>query len=298
MTLRIAFIGCVASSRVALKSLLTLPASLCEVVGIMTMRSGKINSDFIDLSDLARQGIPLFYVEDMVGDAAQADWLKALKPDLIFCVGWSRLLGNHLLQVAPRGVVGFHPAALPANRGRHPLVWALALGLPQTASTFFLMDSGADSGPLLSQLPVVIDPDDDAASLYAKVLALIPRQVENIVRGLDDGSLVPHPQDASLATYWRKRSADDGRIDWRMEPYAVRNLVRALARPYPGAHFMHQGREIKVWRCIEQTVGAPNAEPGKVLAVDGRNITVRCGQGSVCLTDHELETLPSEGDYI
>jgi methionyl-tRNA formyltransferase len=160
------------------------------------------------------------------------------------------------------------------------------------------MDAGADSGPLLSQLPVAIDPEDDAASLYAKVLALLPRQVENIVRGLHDGSLVPHPQDAALATYWRKRSAEDGRIDWRMEPYAVRNLVRALARPYPGAHFIHQGREVKVWKCIEQTGGALNAEPGKILAVDGRNITVRCGQGSVCLTDHELDIFPAKGDYI
>lgn len=298
MSLRIAFIGCVTSSRVALKTLLSLPDSLCEVVGIVTMRSDRLNSDFIDLSDLAGQSTPLLYVEDMVGDAAQADWLKALNPDLIFCVGWSRLLGNHVLQVAPRGVIGFHPAALPANRGRHPLVWALALGLRQTASTFFLMDSGADSGPLLSQLPVAIDPEDDAASLYAKVLALLPRQVENIVRNLDDASLVSQPQDAALATYWRKRSAEDGRIDWRMEPYAVRNLVRALARPYPGAHFIHKGREVKVWKCIEQTGGAPNAEPGKVLAVDGRNITVRCGQGSVCLTDHELDIFPAEGDYI
>ncbi len=298
MTLRIAFIGCVASSRVALKTLLSLPDSLSKVVGIMTMRSDRINSDHIDLSDLAGRSIPLLYVEDIVGDAAQADWLKALKPDLIFCVGWSRLLGNHVLKVPPRGVIGFHPAALPANRGRHPLVWALALGLRQTASTFFLMDSSADSGPLLSQLPVAIVPEDDAASLYAKVLDLLPRQVENIMRGLDDASLVPQPQDAALATYWRKRSVDDGRIDWRMEPYAVRNLVRALARPYPGAHFMHQGREVKVWKCIEQTGGAPNAEPGKVLALDGRNITVRCGQASVCLTDHELDILPVVGDYI
>jgi methionyl-tRNA formyltransferase len=232
------------------------------------------------------------------GDAAQADWLRQFNPDVIFCIGWSRLLGDLVLKAAPHGVIGFHPAALPANRGRHPLIWALALGLPETASTFFLMDSSADSGPLLSQLTIQIDREDDAASLYAKVLALLPSQVETIVRGLSDGSLVPEPQDASRATSWRKRSAADGRIDWRMEPYAVRNLVRALARPYPGAHFIHQAHEIKVWRCSELIEGSPNDEPGKVLRVEGRNITVRCGLGAVRLIDHELFTLPTVGDYL
>lgn len=142
MPLRIAFIGCVASSRVALLTLLSLPATLCEVVGIMTMRSNRINSDHVDLSDLAGSGIPLMFVEDAVGDIAQADWLREYEPDLIFCVGWSRLLSDSVLRVAPRGVVGFHPAALPENRGRHPLVWALVLGLRQTASTFSLWIQG------------------------------------------------------------------------------------------------------------------------------------------------------------
>ena len=298
MPLRIAFIGCVTSSRIVLETLLSLPSYLCEVVCIMTMRSSRLNSDHADLSDLAAPSIPLLYVEDVDGDMAQADWLKKSTPDLIFCVGWSKLLGDQVLRVAPQGVIGFHPASLPANRGRHPLVWALTLGLSETASSFFLMDSGADSGPILCQLPITIGYDDNASSLYAKVLALLPRQVETILLRLKDGSLVPQPQDASRANYWRKRSLADGRIDWRMEPYAVRNLVRALAHPYPGAHFIHQGREVKVWVCSESIAGTANDEPGKVLAVKDRSITVRCGQGAVRLIEHELSALPMVGDYL
>lgn len=151
-----------------------------------------------------------------------------------------------MLRVAPRGVVGFQSAALPANRGGDPLVWALVLGLKQTASTFVLMDSGADSGPLLSQLPVGIDLEDNVAALYGKVLELVPLQVETIVRGLDDGSVMPQPQDVTRVTYWGKRSVGDGRIDWRMELSAIRKFVRALSRPDPGALFMYQGCEVKV----------------------------------------------------
>ena len=73
-------------------------------------------------------------------------------------MGWSRIIGKELLAVPPKGIVGYHPAALPANRGRHPIIWALALGLKETASTFFFMDNGADSGPIISQKSLIISP--------------------------------------------------------------------------------------------------------------------------------------------
>ena len=68
------------------------------------------------------------------------------------------------------GVIGYHPAALPKNRGRHPLIWALVLGLKKTASSFFIMDERADSGDVISQEEIIINDDDDASSLYAKMI--------------------------------------------------------------------------------------------------------------------------------
>jgi methionyl-tRNA formyltransferase len=79
------------------------------------------------------------------------------------------------------GVVGFHPAALPENRGRHPLIWALVLGLEETASTFFFMDEGADSGDLLSQRRISIEPADDAGSLYARITEVAMCQIREFV---------------------------------------------------------------------------------------------------------------------
>ena len=297
--LRIAFVGCVESSEVALRALLGLPRELACVVGLITRQASKFNADFVDLLPLAQShGVPTLFVEATPDEDEQADWLEQLQPDLVFCVGWSRLLGDRVLSLPPRGVVGFHPAALPANRGRHPLIWALALGLTDTASSFFLMDAGADSGPILSQEPIAISQDDDAATLYAKVLALIPGQVLAIVHGLHEGDLVPRLQDSTRATYWRKRSAADGQLDWRMSAQSICNLVRALASPYPGAHFMHLGAEVKIWKCAPAAAGEPNFEPGKVLAVEGRRITVKCGDAAVHLIDHELAILPVPGSYL
>jgi methionyl-tRNA formyltransferase len=296
--LRVVLIGCVASSEAALRALHGLEPDRVRLVGLITRRASGFNSDFVDLLPLVQgRELPILYA-DLTEAPDQTRWIAACQPDLVFVVGWSQLLKKDMLEVALLGTIGFHPAALPANRGRHPLVWALALGLDETASSFFLMGEGADDGPLLSQYPVVIEPEDTAQSLYTKILDMIPRQITEIVEGLQHGLLHPEPQDENHASYWRKRSEIDGRIDWRMPARGIYNLIRALARPYPGAEMMVQEGAVKVWCCALEPAAPANAEPGKVLAVEGRSIVVKTGDGAVRLLEHELLKLPSAGDYL
>jgi methionyl-tRNA formyltransferase len=268
------------------------------MAGVITRRASRFHSDFTDIASIAEsRQIPVLFAED--NDAAQQDeWLRARKPDLLFVVGWSQLLPEAMLKIPPRGAIGFHPAALPENRGRHPIIWALALGLSGTASSFFLMGAGVDDGPVVSQYPVAISPNDTAETLYRKILALIPRQIEEIVISLENSNLMPKPQDKALATYWRKRSVEDGRIDWRMSAAGIYNLVRALSSPYPGAHFTYRGQPVKVWHCAIEPAAPANAEPGKVLAVTGGEIVVKTGEQAVRLIRHEIPSLPLEGEYL
>src|SRR5690349_18595800 len=124
--MRVVFIGAVEFSQRALQCVLQSDA---QVVGVCTLQSSTANADHRDLSaDCDAHHVPWIYATDINSDAA-LEWIRARRPDVIFCFGWSRLLRRALLDMAPLGVVGFHPAALPANRGRHPLIWALALGL-------------------------------------------------------------------------------------------------------------------------------------------------------------------------
>lgn len=78
------------------------------------------------------------------------------------------------------GVIGFHPAALPNNRGRHPIIWALALGLNETASTFFKMDEGADTGDIVSQVKIPICESDYAADLYENIMCAAKNRYWNL----------------------------------------------------------------------------------------------------------------------
>lgn len=293
--MRIIFIGTVEFSRLALARLMAIGA---EVVGVCTLPASSFNADYADLRPLCRErGIPLKITED-VNSSETLNWIREYSPDVIFCFGWSRLLREELLAVAPLGVVGFHPAALPANRGRHPLVWALALGLEQTASTFFFMDTGADSGDILSQRMIKIDPTDDAGSLYEKVCAVALEQISQFVPPLADGSFVREKQNHAQANTWRKRAMADGKIDWRMSACSIHNLVRALTKPYVGAHFVMDSKDIKVWKSMVRYDAPANAEPGKVLGIHDGAPVIKCGQDALCLLVTEPVFRPIEGSYL
>ena len=241
--MRIVFIGTVQFSEKALAKLIDMKA---DVVGVCTLERSPFNADHVDLTPLCKKhNIPVKYTTN-INSEESIDWIKAFAPDVIFCFGWSRLLKTELLNLAPLGIVGYHLSALPANRGRHPLIWALVLGLKETASTFFFMDEGADSGDILSQRPITISEDDDAGILYQRVTEIALGQMEKFVPALASDRYHRIPQDHSKASYLRKRGNRDGRIDWRMTAKSIRNLVRGLTKPYIGAHFELDGEIIKV----------------------------------------------------
>jgi len=296
MKVKLAFIGCVDFSAAALESLLEHPD--VELVGVVTRANSPQNADFRDLTPLGRRaGCPVFVAEG--GDQSDMrEWLSKLAPEAIFCFGWSYLLRPEILAIPPSGVIGYHPAALPHNRGRHPIIWTLALGLKETASTFFLMDEGADSGDIVSQVPVNVGLEDDAASLYQRLTDTALIQLRSLTTDLARGTLQRTPQDHSQTNSWRKRGPRDGLIDWRMPGYGIYNLVRALSHPYLGAHCVQNGREIKIWR-VEPISDAPlNIEPGKVIRASGRHFEIKCGDGAVRVLEHEFAPLPEEGSYL
>lgn len=293
--MRIVFIGMVEFSQRALERLLAINA---EIVGICTLQESKFNADHVDLGAVSEaHGIPWLYAEDINSPEALS-WIQDKAPDVIFCFGWSKLLKQDLLRLAPLGVVGFHPAALPSNRGRHPLIWALVLGLEKTASTFFFMEIGADSGDILSQREIIIYDEDDARTLYDRVTQTALEQIEEFVPMLAAGTFQRQKQNQQFANTWRKRGSADGKIDWRMSAHSIHNLVRGLTKPYVGAHFMVDGQEIKVWKTKVISGAARNIEPGKVLMQAGSKPVVKCGEDAICLLITEPPFESIVGEYL
>jgi methionyl-tRNA formyltransferase len=298
--MKIGFIGCVRSSERALNTLLSLRDEGIQIVGVITKESSPVNSDHVDLGQICKaQTIPYIY-EAKGEQRSSIQFMQDCNPDVIYCFGWSYLLNEAMLELAPMGAIGFHPAKLPNNRGRHPIIWSLVLGLECTASTFFRMDQGADSGPILSQREIPILASDNATTLYEKILDISQGQILNFTRELASGQAAFVEQDNLQSTYWRKRTRADGLIDWRMHAADIHCLIRALTDPYPGAEFVFNGEAIKVWESrLVDSLYPRNIEPGYVLKVEGLSILVKCsGEGALWLHKFGSSVVPQVGDYL
>ena len=298
--MRIGFIGCVESSEVALKSLIEAKSPNLELVGVITKSKSNINNDFVNLNKVSLEhSIPCFYQEDKNANESLL-FMKKLKPDVIFCIGWSHILGLDFLELPRYGVIGFHPTKLPANRGRHPIIWSIVLGLKNTASTLFKMDKGADSGLIVSQKTLKITEGFVARDLYNLILLALSEQVLDVANGLVSGKLRYIKQDYNKANVWRKRSSKDGIIDFRMSNIDIRNLISALSDPYPGATVLYNDIDYIILECKISNKKFPNnIEPGYVLSIkDGVLLVKTAGNGSIYINSLPLAKEIFVGAYL
>lgn len=294
--MRILFVGCVESSYILLKALLD---NSKNVVGVITNENTGFNSDYYDLVPLCEEHDVRHIFVKNINDFDAIEFAKEAKADICYCFGWSQLIHQDFLQLFSLGAVGFHPAELPYNRGRHPLIWALALGLEETASTFFQMDLGADTGDIISQKKIIIDYEDNARTLYDKVMKTATEQVLDFTARIENGNIQTFKQLPNVGNSWRKRGRLDGQIDWRMSSRAIYNLVRSLTHPYVGAHFKYKDKEYKVWNVKEIfTEQYKNLEPGKILSVneDG-SVDIKTYDNIIRLLDFDKVML-NEGEYL
>lgn len=293
--MKILFIGSVQFSYHLLEHLLLNNA---QIAGICSTKSSQWNADYCDLSPLANShNIPLHLTTDL-GSQSSLKWIRKIGADIIFCFGWSRIINSEVLSMTPMGVIGYHPTLLPKNRGRHPIIWALVLGLEVTGSTFFFLDNGVDSGPIISQKKVKISSHDSASTLYEKLIQTAKCQLSEILNALSRGKLVGTEQDEGLATYWRRRTPSDGLIDWRMDAKSIYNLIRALADPYPNAEFSFAGVNYKVKEGSVLFSLTSDAEPGKVIRANANSFVVKCGAGAIVIKKTDPAISIALGDYI
>jgi methionyl-tRNA formyltransferase len=266
-------------------------ASGARIAGIVTLpgdpspdRSGQCRFD--DLAE--RLGARLIESED-VNDAATTRAVSEVSPDAIFVVGWSQLVREELIALAPQGVFGMHPTLLPRHRGRAPIPWAILAGLATTGVTLFeIVDPTADSGPIVGQVEVPIHPDDTASTLYKRLSDAHEDLIRECVPALIRGEAPRSPQDERRASAWPKRTPGDGIIDWYTRAPYLYDWVRAQTRPYPGAFTFLQDTRVVVWRASAVAETPPGAA-GEVVEEREAGVVVACGEGGLLLEEVQPE---------
>ncbi|MBA2358278.1 MAG: methionyl-tRNA formyltransferase [Actinobacteria bacterium] len=242
-----------------------------------------------------RHGARLIETGD-VNDPAAIAALREERPELVFVVGWSQLLRGELLSLAPAGVFGMHPTLLPRHRGRAPIPWALLSGLARTGVTLFeILDETADSGAIVGQVAVPIEPDETATTLYAKLSRAHVELIAEHVPRLIDGTAARLPQDPRRASAWPRRTPADGIIDWDTRAPYLYDWVRAQTRPYPGAFTYLGDEKLVVWsaRAVEGSGPA-----GTVVEERPEGAVVACGEGALLLEEVEPAAVLAVGSRL
>lgn len=250
-----------------------------EVAAVFTHRDDPHeNVWFQSVAELAAQeGIPVYAPED-INHPLWAEKIRQLAPDILFSFYYRNLVRPAILDIPAQGCLNLHGSLLPKYRGRSPVNWVLVNGETETGVTLHYMTLRPDDGDIVAQARIPISEDDTALTLFDKTITASTELLDEVLPKILNGTAPRIPQNGTDATYFGGRKPADGEIDWSKSATAIRNLVRAVTLPYPGA-FTHAGdRSLLVWKATvlpQETA----ATPGTVLSTSP--FVVTCGEGAL-----------------
>ena len=295
-SLRVAFAG---TPQFALPVLLALLHSHHQVVGVLTQPDRpKGRGRHLAASPVKRAAEARVPVAQPAMLKTPADWapLVEWRPDVLVVVAYGLLLPQPVLDLPPMGCLNVHASLLPRWRGAAPIERALLAGDAQTGLTIMRMEAGLDTGPILLQRHVAIDPGDSGGSLRERLAAVSGPLLLEALDGLSKGTLAARPQPAEGVTYARKLEKHEALIDWRRPAAEIERQIRAL-QPWAVAETVRIDPEtgteerlmVHAARLVPPDAPTPAAQvfPGRILQVNGNHrdgyIRVQCGIGSLDL---------------
>lgn len=274
--LRIVFAG---TPDFAARHLEALIASDHEIVAVYTQpdrpagRGKKLTPSAVKV--LAEShNLPVMQPESLKGEASQSE-LAMFNADLMVVVAYGLLLPKPILETPRLGCINVHGSILPKWRGAAPIQRALWAGDDETGITIMQMDEGLDTGDMLDIATLPVAHDDTSASLYDKLAELGPNALVRVVDNLS--SFTPKKQNEAEASYAKKLSKDEARMNWQLSAAQLDRNVRAF-NPWPVAWTVAEDHNIKIWQVtvLSEHVDTP---PGTVIRADKKGIVVATGKG-------------------
>ena len=285
--MKIVFIGGVKFSHAILEAILKI-GFLIDAVFSYDESKEKNYSDYVSFNKITKK-YKIKHVKVMnINDIQNVELIKKIQPDLILVMGWSQLLKKEILKIPQIGVIGSHPTELPKYRGRAPIPWTILKDLKESAETFFWIEEGTDNGDILDQEIFLIDSDEDAKSLYHKIIDLGKKMILKNLKLIEQGTIIRKKQDSTkFIENWNKRTVEDGKINWTSPSNDIYKLVRATTEPYPGAFTFFRNGKIKIWKAL--LTNQYSSKPGKIMQINDLGVFVGTLDNMIILQDVSSE---------
>lgn len=235
-------------------------------------------------------GLPV-YQPKKVRDPEFLEVLRELAPEVIVVVAFGQIIPQSILELPPYGCINVHASLLPKYRGAAPIQWAVIDGEPESGVTIMKMDTGLDTGDMITKVVVPIEKDETGGSLFDKLSEAGAKLLVDTLPSLADGTAVYEKQpEESPTPYAAMIQKQLGNIDWKRPAVEIERLIRGL-NLWPSAFTKLNGKTLKIWsaQVLNESEKDAAAVPGTILSADAQGLCVKTGQGVLNITELQLE---------
>ncbi len=261
-------------------------------------------SGFKGLSVLTEKyGIPVFEADSyFLTDEKTRKFMEENEFEIAISMGWQRLIPKDVLDKFQYGVYGFHGNCgyLPFGRGRSPLNWSIIQGDTRFNLNLFRYDENADSPNVFSTEMFSLTVHDDIRTAQYKNMICSKNLIRKLLKAYEEKNIQIRQESKDFDSWYMKRTASDGKIDFRGRTRDIYNLIRGVAAPFPGAFAMCAGEKVTVWEAhpFDEMIDFSAYTPGEVVDVfDGKPV-VRTVDGSLLIDRYECRRAIGAGDIL
>ncbi len=255
----------------------------CDVIGVFTHDADPHEAHWFQTPEsLAKENFIRVFKPDTLKTEKWFRKVRYMKPDLILSLYYRNFIPEEIFSLARLGAYNMHGSYLPAYRGRAPLNWSIINGENHCGVTLHTIEKKFDAGEIVDREKVAFGPDEYVGDIQPRVSAAAVRVLERSLPSLLAGAPRLEKQDESKASYFGKRTPEDGRIDFSKSAREVFNLVRGVSRPFPGAFAEIGGRRYTIWRAkpLEDFKGHRAGE-----IVSREPFIIACGKGALEISE-------------
>ena len=234
------------------------------------------------------QGFSVFQPKNF-RSAEAVDQISQLNPDIFVIAAYGTILPQSLLDIPRYGAINLHPSLLPKYRGPSPVATAILNGDSVTGISVMFLDSGIDTGPVLSQVEEPIRPEDTTESLTTRLFAkgrdLLLTQI-SLIRNNKVSLTWQDSYEATMTKMFRK---EDGVIDFQMSAENLERKIRAFY-PWPGTYTFWDRQMLKIIDAERITTPNPKLRPGTIIKWTEQSVTsMAVVTGSELLKLHKVQ---------
>jgi methionyl-tRNA formyltransferase len=225
-------------------------------------------------------------------------FIKDYAVDVILSINYLFIIDSDLIRSPRKYAINFHGSLLPKYRGRTPHVWSIINNEKETGITAHVITEECDKGDIVYQEKIQISPDTTGGILLEHFFTLYPLIIKKVINMIENDQVFLVQQDETKATWFGKRTHEDGEINWNWQKERIYNWVRAQSSPYPGAFSFYNKIKIIIHKIEFSEIGFDFKQENGTILQGGNQPIIKTPNGAVELlvieTDRMIEFIKDE----